>query len=734
MKKKLFTLAILFITVTFGFGQQNQEAQDYLKCIEPHKTKEMLESLSPTEREMYHKEQEELLRFTEQYIKDNPAVMTNDSKSDAVYTIPVVFHVIHFGGNENISDEQVEDCIRIMNDDYKKLNNDVGNVNAAFLDIAADTEIEFKLAKKDPNGDCTNGITRTMSPITFDGTENQRISVVQGEHGDWRGDRYMNVFVVAGFEMEGVAGYTYRPSNWVGTGMGNGIHILHTYVGSIGTGSIGRSRTMTHEAGHWLNLPHLWGGTNTPGCDGTATDPEDPCYEVDNCNDDDGISDTPNTIGWQVCNVNGESCGSLDNVENYMEYSYCSKMFTLGQKARMHAALNSSVGGRNNVVSESNLEATGVFNPDIICRAEFESNNNIICPGGSIAFLDRSFSGQNEWTWTFPGGTPASSTEKNPSVIYENPGVYEVSLTVSDGSNSASTTKQAFINVLNETSSIPFTEGFEEYDDLLNSPWVGTRPQGGTDFVIYDNASYSGEQSIRLNNFGLTRGTINELVSSPVDLSSIDDDVTMSFRYAYRKRSTANEDWLRIFFSSNCGEDWALRRNIRGDQLGTNLSSINWHPLSDDDWVTVHVTNITSQFWVDNFMVKFQFESDGGNNFYMDNINIYKGDESNDPTGNEEDEDEGDVSVVENEGLNPIRIYPNPTTNNFNISFSLSTPEMVHIQVVDALGQTIENKQIQAASGENLVLMQGNRYTKGVYFVKVHASTMPLDVKKLIVK
>src|SRR5690606_12694505 len=110
----------------------------------------------------------------------------------------------------------------------------------------------------------------------------------------------------------GAAGYTTYPSNWSGTSMSNGIKILHNYVGRIGTSSNSVSTALSHEVGHWLNLAHLWGDSNNPGLPG-------------NCSDDDGVNDTPNTIGWTSCNLSGTTCdGVKDNVENFMEYSYCS--------------------------------------------------------------------------------------------------------------------------------------------------------------------------------------------------------------------------------------------------------------------------------------------------------------------------------------------------------------------------------------------------------------------------
>ncbi|MCB0765141.1 MAG: hypothetical protein KDB84_10580, partial [Flavobacteriales bacterium] len=240
------------------------------------------------------------------------------SRGGSTYTIPVVFHIIHNNGIENISDAQVEDAIRILNEDFNKLNADWDNVRPEFLNIVGDVGVNFALATKDPQGNCTRGITRTVSALTDDGTQDMK-DLIQ-----WPRNKYLNVWTCA--YADGAAGYTYTPGTANFFSSGDGIVLLHNYTGAIGTSSPGRSRALTHEVGHWINLSHTWGSSNEPGI---AT----------NCNGDDNVSDTPNTIGWTSCNLSGTTCGSLDNVENYMDYSYCSKMFTNGQATRMIAAL-----------------------------------------------------------------------------------------------------------------------------------------------------------------------------------------------------------------------------------------------------------------------------------------------------------------------------------------------------------------------------------------------------------
>ena len=706
--KFIFTVLLLFITTfTSTYSQQQDPDLDLeKKCFEAEQRERLIQSLSEEERHQFYLEEEELLNFTKTFIEKNPDVLQNKSeRGEATYTIPVVFHIIHDGGSENISDAQVHDCIRIMNEDFRKLNSDANNVKSEFLDLVADSEIEFKLARKDPYGNCTNGITRTRSTVTYDGTEAERIQVVQEEHGNWRGDRYMNVFSVAGFEFAGAAGYTYRPSSWAGTGMGNGIHMLHSYVGSIGTGSVQRSRTMTHEAGHWLNLPHTWGNSNNPGL-------------ASNCGDDDGVEDTPNTIGWQSCNRNGESCESLDNVENYMEYSYCSKMFTLGQKARMHAALNSSVGGRNNVVTESNLSITGVNERDVLCKANFNVKSQTVCSGQLVEFTDLSYHNPTKWEWEFPGAYPATSTEQNPAVIYDSSGTFNVTLTIYDDYDTITVVKEAFIKSLPEPANLPFIEDFEDTDSIINLSWSVHNPGENAAFEI-DSIAHTGYKGIRLENYGEAAGNIDELISAPLDLSHVSGDVTLSFRFAYRKRHQDNNERVRVLISNDCAETWAVRRTIFGSQLSDIIESDYWEPESQEDWTTIHMTNITSAFWVEDFRVKFQFESDGGNNFYIDDINLYNWGPS-------------ELSVDEHEVLNKLNVFPNPASKEVNVAFTLENNKETNVQLLSLTGQVVESTSVQGIAGDNLVVIPSSHIKAGTYLIKIRTDNSE-QVKRVVI-
>src|SRR5690554_3436513 len=339
-------------------------------------------------------------------------------KSDQVYTIPVVFHVLHEYGVENISDEQIYRAMEIVNEDFRKLNADTIDIVSNFVDRAADTKIEFKLATLDPFGNPTNGIVRHFTHETNIGDAFSKLT-------QWPRGRYLNIWVNRSMESPGAAGYSHFPVNVEGNNrFMDGIMILHGYVGDIGTGNAYRSRALTHEIGHYLGLPHTWGGTNTPGL-------------LVNCGDDDGIDDTPNTIGsTNTCDLTLSTCNqimpdnladTLDNVQNFMDYSYCSNMYTEGQAAYMRNILNLNVSQRDNLWSEANLLASVPDGQVYTPIADFFTNNNSLsaCVGENVNFKNWTWrlSGNNNetYTWTFEDGSVETSTDVNPTVSFNSP-------------------------------------------------------------------------------------------------------------------------------------------------------------------------------------------------------------------------------------------------------------------------------------------------------------------------
>lgn len=643
----------------------------------------------------YLERQADLEKFS-QWRSSNTA---NSQSQVPLYTIPVVFHIIHDYGDENISKAQVLDAMRLINESFQKLSADTGDVIPDFQSIFADCEIEFRLAQLDPNGNCTDGITRSQSPLTFDAGDNVK-NVIR-----WPHNQYLNIWVVDNIA-SGAAGYAYYPG---ASSQIDGIVILHDYSASIGTapGSTYNSRALSHEIGHYLNLMHTWGNSNTPGDPG-------------NCFIDDNVSDTPLTIGISnfSCNLAQATCGSpLDNVQNYMDYGSCPKMFTDGQKYRMHDALNSFVGQRYNLWQSGNLIATGTddaFVPSPCTPvADFSDKNYMICTGDSIQFEDASWRGTPDtWLWDFPGGTPSTSADQNPSVTYNTPGIYNVTLTVTNAAGSDTKTRTGIIVVTPAAANyaIPYSEGFESLTSFpgTNLEWFVNNTNGTAAWDLTSAAAYTGVQSLKLNNFnGNTSGQVDEFITPSYDLTNV-TNANLSFRVAFARKTSTSSDQLRVYASKDCGLTWAIRYNKTGSALATVPGTVtsNYVPVLSD-WRLDNV-NIASSTYNNqpNVRFKFNYTQATGNNIYIDDLNL-----------------NGTVGIGENIALSyEVGLQPNPATNETYLSFTLEKVQHVIVSMVDVLGKEMMTPVSQLfEQGENLVRINAPE-SSGMFILKLESN------------
>ena len=243
-----------------------------------------------------YQEEPSLLEMRESYEAEIQQII-NSRSSFNQKTIPVVVHIIYNDSYSNISTNQVNSALTAINEDFNASNSDYNSVIAAFSSIKSNLNISFELANLDPNGNSTTGITRTQSDFTDNADENVKGLIL------WNTDMYLNIWVVDNIE-SGAGAYAYYPGT---APNGNeGIVCRHTQFGTTGTSSSNNfsATTLTHEIGHYLNLAHTWGDSNDAELE-------------ENCNNDDNVNDTPNTIGTLYgCNTNQNTCGSLDNVQN----------------------------------------------------------------------------------------------------------------------------------------------------------------------------------------------------------------------------------------------------------------------------------------------------------------------------------------------------------------------------------------------------------------------------------
>ena len=262
----------------------------------------------------YAKHHADIEQQTAAFVQARQEARANGAQMQpVVVTIPVVFHVVYANDQENIPDARILEQLQVLNDDFRRLNADQDNI----WPQAADTEIEFCLATRDPNGAPSDGILRVPTTVSGFGTSDNVKFTSSGGSDAWPADEYMNFWVcnLGG----GLLGYAQFPGGNPAT---DGIVCGYQFTGlnGPGAGAYNLGRTATHEVGHWLNLRHIWG-------DG-------------GCGADDFVADTPESDGANYgCALGHISCSTEDMVQNYMDYSddACMNVFSQGQADRMQA-------------------------------------------------------------------------------------------------------------------------------------------------------------------------------------------------------------------------------------------------------------------------------------------------------------------------------------------------------------------------------------------------------------
>lgn len=630
-------------------------------------------------------------------------------KDEDPYIIPVVFHIVHSYGAENISYDQIEDAVRVMTDDFNANSFGIGTVQDEFVDIIGDVGIEFRLAKIDPEGNCTNGVVRTLSEITVSGGENLKtVSPI------WDRSKYLNIWVCNTIA-SGAAGYTYYPSSLAGDfgETNDGIVVRYDYVGSIGESNLGRSHVLTHEVGHWIDLPHLWGSTNDP--------------EVStNCDTDDGVFDTPNTVGWTSCNVNGQSCGSIDNVENFMEYSFCGKMFTEGQRIRMLASLTSPIAERSSLWTEENLEATGVLLEPQLCDAEFTSDKFSVCVGDVINFEDQSHSGVAERLWIFEGGSPATTVLDNPEVFYSAPGNYTVSLAVVDSfGNQMTEVKEAYIEVLDTASlSFPYSQSFESIENFgeLEDGSLYTENIYGPDlWEVATEVGFNDEHSAVFRANEAEQSTIakSAFVSKTFQMSDVGDLPILSFKRAAARSSASSEGELWVYISKNCGDFWSPRKIYdEGDVYTTEGIYSGAYFPEEEDWISLEIDNIVPVFQNEEFRFRFEYRGTNGGTVYIDDINLFDGTTLN--------------TAFQSAPEVRFAMFPNPAGNMVTLRFPDEVSDVESILIRDLSGRIVRNEVIKIQSARDY-RMELNDLSTGIYLVEVQGRNGS-SAKKLVIE
>lgn len=628
------------------------------------------------------------------------------------FTIPVVFHILHTGGSENISDAQVIDAVNILTRDFNSANADTSNVVIQFKNKIGNPKFDFILASKDPNGNCTNGIIRHFDTNTdWDGD-------LADYAYTWPPTRYLNIYVVRTIG-SGAAGYTFLPGSGIPSAM-DAIVILNGYVGSIGSGGSGTSRALTHEVGHWFNLPHVWGGTNQPGVA---------------CGDD-GVSDTPITKGYSSCNLNNSSIctpGLVENVQNYMEYAYCQRMYTKGQATRMQNSINSPISGRNNLSTPSNLAFTGITSPGTSCVPMVDISaapTLYVCSGKTLSLSSFTYNAApSSYSWSADNfASIVNPTAPVTTVVFNNTGPTIVSCVVTNvnGSNTGTVSISVEDGVTQITSSS--AEGFETSTLAPPAIWKVISPTSAIEkWEISNGIAASGLKSIYVPGENFNANSIAILESPSYDFKN-NPGAQFSFKYAYAMQSSANKDLFKVQASKNCGgiwtDIWVPSNASLAQGSGGVTPSLYLTPVGSE-WKLYNLTVHPNFFPFkneDHVLIRFYFQEDingtgFGNRFYLDEINFTS-----------------PVGINELTKSIDFNVYPNPTHSAFAVHFKLSNAARIKYQVTSITGAVIvQEKEKAYTEGEYEINLNTNAsLTTGIYFLNFEMNGVKMSRKLVI--
>lgn len=636
---------------------------------------------------------------------------------DSVLIIPVVVHVIFDNNATNISRAQVLDAMRIMNEDFSLTSRDTNRISNIFRPRAGVGKVIFRLATKDPQGNCTDGITRTFSSLTRTANDNVKNLI------SWPTDMYFNIWVVNSISF-GAGGYAYYPGTAPRPEF-EGVVVLASQFGSIGAsgGSNFAARTMTHEVGHYLNLPHTWGSTNQPG-------------EAANCGIDDGVQDTPNTPGvvGQGCPLTMASCAGdptpVANVENYMDYSNCGRMFTQGQCTRMRVATLSSIGGRANLWSASNLFATGTGNPYLppLCppTAFFDRTPRMSCSGLAVAFGGQVFNTVEDttltYTWVSPTAMPDTLMGKVVSFVYPTPGTKTVTLITTNRTGADTLIATNIVEVKDATLGIqaPAQQSFES----STFPAVGPLPENNWTLKQDANANWTGTSSaatdgasaMQIDLRSASGGDTYAIISPRVSLAGVVGTPQLSFDYAYAGTVDTTRATLRVMLSSDCGGTWtSIASRSRGSVPSLFTASADSitgaYVPNRANWRTA---SINLNAWrAREFNIKFEMVADRSNAFWIDNVVI------------------GTRVTSLEDALNAdgITAWPNPVQDLFSAKWA--GEHITKVQIQNAKGQLVCTHQVNQEAEQ--INLSTQTLPNGIYWFSLESRTGKKAIKKVAI-
>lgn len=555
------------------------------------------------------------------------------TQADGKRQIPVVVHVIHngtaIGEGANIPLSQIQAQIDILNQDYSRQNPDAINTSNEFVALAAAANIEFVLAKQDPNGLPSNGVNRVVGSKSVYTPDDDALI---GQLALWPPEEYMNIWVVplqapylgyASFPISELPGLDFPPN----TRETDGVTIDYRMFGTGGNASSSSAgRTATHEIGHYFGLRHIWGDAG--------------------CEVDDFVEDTPNqAMSNNSCPASPRyTCDSRDMIENFMDYTpdRCMNLFTFGQVERMDVVLNFSprraslVNGRATqepVLLPNNLSILEINNPqDFSCEVDVVPAITVLNAGSNVvtsAAIAISLNGQvvqsRNFTVNMAPGAELELTFNEISLPSSIENEFKVEVTAVNGTMDEDPSDNVLFSYPRVQPSIglPYELTSSDFSNL----WV--RKNSDNEITWKEmTANIGGQQQplFYLNGYNYeTQGELDYLISPIVNLADA-PDAQLKFKLAYA--AYPNEDFqesLLVAISTDCGNSFELLDAPyykTGESLQTaGVTSDEFVPDGEQQFRT-ELVNLSGYADLGEIRIAFVAVNGFGNNLFIKDIEI----------------------------------------------------------------------------------------------------------------
>ena len=553
-----------------------------------------------------------------------------DFFGDEIITIPIVFHILYNTDEQNIPDSLVYSQMEGINTDFRRMNEDTVLVPDYFKNLVGDAQIEFCLATRDPEGNPTNGITRTYTDIeyfqssasTYENATKMHYTA-KGGHDIWDRTQYLNVWVWNIDPASGTLAWAYLPG---ADPYVDGIVCRYNYFGrpTIAGEPYELGRTMTHEIGHWLNLWHTFNDASGNFCSNDYVEDTPPQAEANF-----GCPDFP----YSTCD------NYSDMYMNYMDYANdaCTYMFTHGQAERMRTSiymirhqLRQSLGCADFLPDDAQPSLIVEPTPHYCFGTVLPIRVNIRNTGSNtLSSLDITYDFNNSGNEETIAWTGSLEPNEIQSVFigispFLDEGVHEIKVYTSNpnGNPDAYPQTDTLTRSFSAGTGIiaPFYEDFST--PYLDRGWYIFDESESVPFQqIYQATDSNGEtggvMAIRhdFHDYFEVIGTIDQLLSPSISLANLDSSL-LSFDVSYTLVDDL-ADMLKVEITSDCGLSYETVYEKAGEELQTRDSPT---PVSAADWRNETID--ISQYDGQSIIVRFTTQTAGGAWLLLDNVNV----------------------------------------------------------------------------------------------------------------